>query len=379
MPHLHHLPAERWDALGGGHTAREIAQQPNVWRHLPACWDSLSPEALHRIQAVLDNPRASVILTGAGTSAFAGELAADTLNAACPAQVRAIATTSLLSHPSLFVDNKNPLIVVSLARSGNSPESQAVVELVRQLAPQTLFLNITCNAEGLLARAGHEREDTINVILPAASCDQGFAMTSSFTGMLLTTLALLDREPRSVAVQRIEELAQFAERLLDTQAEAWHALGQRDLTRIVYLGGGPLEALAQEAALKVLELSAGRILALSNSPLGFRHGPKSALERNTLVVTFCSQDEYVRRYDLDLLAELRRDKVAGAVLAIDGRELGASPTLPDAWLAAAYVLFAQVLALHQSVRLGLTPDNPFPDGTVNRVVQGVTIHPYAHA
>ena len=379
MTRLHHRPLQHWDTLGGGHTAREIAQQPAVWRLLPQCWNAVATQQRQRIGAILANAQASVILTGAGTSAFAGELAADSLNAACAAQVRAVATTTLLSHPALFVPAQAPLLVVSFARSGNSPESQAVVELVRQLAPGALFLNITCNAEGLLARAGAGRSDTINVVLPAASCDQGFAMTSSFTSMLLRCLALHSPEPLAAAAARTEQLAALAERWLAEQADAWHGHGQARINRIVYLGGGPLEALAREAALKVLELSGGRILALSNSPLGFRHGPKSVLDPQTMVVLFRSQDPHVRRYDQDLLNELQRDSIAAALLSIDGRALGAPAELPDAWLAAAYVVFAQVLALHHSVRLGLTPDNPFPDGTVNRVVQGVIIHPYASA
>ncbi|WP_342113503.1 SIS domain-containing protein [Pseudoduganella sp. OTU4001] len=379
MTQLHHRPQAHWDALGGGHTAREIAQQPTVWRQLPQCWNDVPAASRLRIKGILANPQASVILTGAGTSAFAGELAADTLNAAWPAQVRAVATTTLLSHPALFVDAQAPLLVVSFARSGNSPESQAIVDLVRQLAPGTLFLNITCNAEGKLARHGAGRDDTINVVLPAASCDQGFAMTSSFTSMLLTALALLGPGPLDESAARVEQVAALAQRWISELAGPWHACAQSQVHRIVYLGGGPLEALAREAALKVLELSAGRILALSNSPLGFRHGPKSVVDAQTMVVVFRSQDEHVRRYDQDLLDELQRDGIAGSVLAIDGRERGAPATLSDAWLAAAYVVFAQVLALHHSVRLSLTPDNPFPDGTVNRVVQGVIIHPYASA
>ncbi len=379
MSKLHQLDPAQWQALGGGHTAREIAQQPELWRQLPQCWGAVSTQDKRRIASILGDAQASVILTGAGTSAYAGELAADTLNAAWPAQVRAVATTTLLSHPALYVAAQARLLVVSFARSGNSPESQAIVELVRQLAPQAVFLNITCNAEGKLARANAGRGDTINVVLPAASCDQGFAMTSSFTSMVLTALALLGPDTLAASSNHIEQLAALASQWMDGQAEDWLSWGQQAFKRIVYLGGGPLEALAREAALKVLELSAGRILAICNSPLGFRHGPKSMVDKDTLVVLFRSQDAHVRSYDLDLLTELQRDQIAGAVLAIDGCALGAPAALPDCWLAAAYIVFAQVLALHQSVRLGLTPDNPFPDGTVNRVVQGVTIHPYAQA
>ncbi|MRV70262.1 SIS domain-containing protein [Duganella sp. FT92W] len=369
--------AAQWQALGGAHTAQEIAQQPAVWRELARQLRALPASRLAALQTLLEDHRTQVILTGAGTSSYIGELAADTLNTAVPAQVRAIATTSLLSHPALYVEPGRPLLLVSFARSGNSPESQAVVELVRKLAPGARFLHITCNAQGRLAAAGAGRDDTHTFVLPAASCDQGFAMTSSFTAMLLAALSLLGPDPLDVAARRIDTLAALAARWLDEQAASWHDIGHTPVSRIVYLGSGALEGLAREAALKVLELSAGLILAVPHTPLGFRHGPKSMLNQHTLVVLFHSQDPHARRYEDDLLQELRRDRVAGAVLALDGAALGAPAGLSDAWLAVAYAVFAQTLALHQSVRLGLPPDNPFPDGTVNRVVQGVTVYDYA--
>jgi tagatose-6-phosphate ketose/aldose isomerase len=377
MSLLHTLSTEQWQVLGGLHTAREIAQQPAVWRQLACQLGPLPDGWSERLSQLLRDPHSQVIFTGAGTSAFIGELVSDTIDAAWPAQVRAVATTSLLSHPALYLRPGRPLLLVSFARSGNSPESQAAVELARATVPGACFLNITCNPEGRLAREGHERDDTLNFLLPPDSCDQGFAMTSSYTTMALAALALLGPDASGQAAQRIGALAGLADAWLATQADNWRDWGRRGVERVVYLGGGPLEALAREAALKLLELTGGRVLALADSPLGFRHGPKSVLDRNTTVVLFRSMDPHARRYDADLLAELRRDGVAGAVLEIDGAVLGAPVGLPDAWLAVAYVLFAQVLALHQSVRLCLTPDNPFPDGTVNRVVQGVTIHHYA--
>jgi len=157
-------------------------------------------------------------------------------------------------------------------------------------------------------------------------------------------------------------------------------LAQQPFSRVIYLGSGPHEALAREAALKVLELTAGRVLALANTPLGFRHGPKSTLNGETLVVVFRSVQPLARRYEQDLLEELRADGVAGKVLSI-GPQVDAGddytlpvPALPDSWLAPVWLPFAQLYALQRSAALGLTPDNPFPDGTVNRVVKGVTIH-----
>ena len=128
--------------------------------------------------------------------------------------------------------------------------------------------------------------------------------------------------------------------------------------------------------------AAGRVLALANTPLGFRHGPKSTLNGTTLVVVLRSAQPLARRYEQDLLEELRRDGIAARVISVgpagsdsaDGDFLLDVPALPDPWLAPLWLVMAQCFALQRSAALGLTPDNPFPDGTVNRVVQGVTIH-----
>ncbi|WP_144899895.1 SIS domain-containing protein [Luteimonas cucumeris] len=371
-----------WRRLGGLDTAEEIQHQPAIWRALA---DELGAQRA-RIESFLGDwladPGRRVILTGAGSSSYIGEIAADELDSAWPAQVRAIASTSLLTHPALYLDAERPTLLVSFARSGNSPESLAAVELVRRNVGDTRFLNITCNADGDLARQGEDRDDTLNLLMPDGSCDRGFAMTSSFSAMLLAVLAVLGRDAWDTRVQQIAQLAQHAEIALQDWAPAVAALARQPFERIVYLGSGPLEALAKEAALKVLELTSGRVLALANTCLGFRHGPKSVLDRQSLVVVFRSGATIAQPYDQDLLDELRRDQVAASVLAV-GADHGdqarpdfAAPPLPfsDAWLAPLWLLMAQQFALHKSAALGLTPDNPFPDGTVNRVVQGVTIH-----
>jgi tagatose-6-phosphate ketose/aldose isomerase len=157
--------------------------------------------------------------------------------------------------------------------------------------------------------------------------------------------------------------------------------------RVVYLGGNELKGLAREAALKMLELTNGAVVSISDSPLGFRHGPKTFLNGSTLVVAFLSSDPHARRYDLDLLTELRRDAVARRIIALSSRAddvqhadtvvLGDEAAgLTDLELCLPYAVFAQALAMRYSLSLGLSPDNPNTAGTVNRVVQGVTIYPY---
>jgi len=370
-----------WRELGGLDTAEEIAHQPMLWQVLAA---NLAAEQA-RVAAFLGDwlaqPGHRVILTGAGSSAFVGQLAADALGPRVAAEVRAIATTSLLTHPGQYLEARRPTLLVSFARSGNSPESVGAVELLRRTLPGARFLNITCNADGALAHTADGHVDSLNVLMPAGSCDRGFAMTSSFSCMLLAALALLG-EDAATARRRIEALAGLAATALQDWNAPLAGLAALPLARVVYLASGPLEALAREAALKVLELSSGRALALADTALGFRHGPKSVLDRDSLVVLLRSASPLALRYEQDLLDELRRDGIAARCLSVGPRASGAElaadlppdADLPDAWLAPLWLVAAQLFALHKSAALGLTPDSPFPDGTVNRVVQGVTIH-----
>jgi tagatose-6-phosphate ketose/aldose isomerase len=378
MPLLLNRSANEWRQVGGLHTAEEIAQQPQLWRKLAQALPAQQSRLAAWLGDALLQPGQRVLLTGAGSSAFVGEIAADLLANTWPAQVRAVPTTSLLTHPELYLDAEAPTLLVSFARSGSSPESLAVVDLLRQRLRAPRFLNITCNADGRLARQAEGRADSLNLLMPAGSCDRGFAMTSSFSCMLLAVLALLGKEPE--AGLSIERLAAQAEQGLQAWAAPLQRLAEQRYARIVMLGSGPLEALAKEAALKVLELSGGRSLAIANTPLGFRHGPKSALNADCLVLMLRSRKALARRYEDDLLSELRADGVAGHCLSIGpadaGTELGipAPEGLDDTWLAPLWLLAAQLFSLQQSAALGLQPDNPFPDGTVNRVVQGVSIH-----
>jgi tagatose-6-phosphate ketose/aldose isomerase len=207
-------------------------------------------------------------------------------------------------------------------------------------------------------------------------------MTSSFSAMLLAgALAfrlLDDRAPG--------RLAAAAAALLPQATALAGRLVARGFERVVYLGSNELRGLAAEAALKLLELTDGRVIAVSDSTLGFRHGPKTILNGTTLVIVLLSNDAYARAYDLDLLHELGREGRAGALLALGARDDGVGgveslimpgmSAAPDLEIAPLLVLFAQAYALLASLALGLTPDRPDPAGTVNRVVQGVTIHPW---
>ena len=149
--------------------------------------------------------------------------------------------------------------------------------------------------------------------------------------------------------------------------------------RIVFLGSGPLTYAARESALKVMELAAGQIPALWDSTLGFRHGPKSFVRGATDIVLFLSPEDHARRYDADLITELKAQFPAARVTSL-GPGGDINLPMPDGagWGAAPAVTLAQVLAVHWSDALGLNVDNPFEgQGTLSRVVAGVKLYPVA--
>lgn len=370
------------EARGAIWTAREILQQPKVWPQVVQLVARERRQLDAFLDPVLSNPALRVVLSGAGTSAYIGKCLAPALSLALNRRVEAVATTDIVSGPRQRLQRDVPTLLVSFGRSGNSPESVATVDLAEQALAHVHHLIITCSADGALAqRAGSLRSAHV-IVLPDAVNDRGFAMTSSFTSMLLAA-ALAFGVVRSDAV---ESIARAAEALLPKVWPLAERLITREFQRVVYLGSNELGGVASEAALKMLELTDGKTVAIAESTLGFRHGPKTIIDDRTLVVVMLSNDVHARAYDRDLLAEVRRDARAGSVLAISARADGLAvgehllfeeaSQHSDVEIALLHILFAQAFALLQSLALGLTPDNPNAAGVVNRVVQGVTIHPW---
>jgi len=414
------LTAAQIQAGGAYWTAREIAQQPQMW-----------PEVERRVTAdarlagflapLLANPELRVVLTGAGTSSFIGECLAPALTRSGARRAAAIASTDIVSCPASSLAPSIPTLMVHFARSGNSPESVAALELGEHRVERCAHLIVTCNAEGNLYRRAGTMRNAHVLLLPEASNDQSFAMTSSFTSMLLAAAGALRLMPTDGT--RSARLSPLAIHVLTSCLPVITSLVRAQFERVVYLGSNELKGLAREAALKMLELTDGRVVSLAEAPLGFRHGPKTVVNGSTLVVVFLSNDAHTRRYDLDLLAELRRDCVAGRVIAFSAQAHDSHPdtvvlgdggandrkhtdshsaahgtgadgfdasaedpgkhqapaALSDLELCLPYAVFAQSLAMLRSLSLGLSPDRPNFAGTVNRVVQGVSIYPYGKA
>jgi tagatose-6-phosphate ketose/aldose isomerase len=378
------LTPEELEHKGEHWTAREIAQQPRLWREIERLVAAEVEAHLGQfLEPLLRLPNLRIVLTGAGTSAFIGECLAPALARSRAGWISAVSTTDLVAGPAAHLARDVPTLLVSFARSGNSPESVAAVELAQQCVPGCHHLIITCNREGALYRLGTGLRNARVLLLPQEADDRGFAMTSSFSGMLLAA-AVVFRLP--LAATAVPEAGQVTLDLLGSWLPRLQSLVAQGFERIVYLGTNELKGLAREAALKMLELTDGRVVSIAETPLGFRHGPKTIVNRRTLVVVLLSNDHHVRQYDRDLLAELRADGIAGKVVALLARHGGSTghpddvliPGLAgasDLGICLPFALFAQSLALLQSLALGIRPDTPNAAGAVSRVVRGVSIYP----
>lgn len=384
-----HYTKEDLLELGAEITTREIYQQPDVWREAFEFYQAKREEIAAFLQEIADkHDYIKVILTGAGTSAYVGDTLLPYFKEVYDERkwnFNAIATTDIVANPATYLKKDVATVLVSFARSGNSPESVATVDLAKSLVDELYQVTITCAVDGKLALQAHGDDRNLLLLQPAVSNDAGFAMTSSFTSMMLTALLVFDPTEFAVKSERFEVVFSLARKVLD-KAEDVKELVDLDFNRVIYLGAGPFFGLAHEAQLKILELTAGQVATMYESPVGFRHGPKSLINDNTVVLVFGTTTDYTRKYDLDLVREVAGDQIARRVVLLSDQAfglenvkevaLGCGGVLNDIYRVFPYIVYAQLFALLTSLKVENKPDTPSPTGTVNRVVQGVIIHEY---
>ena len=139
--------------------------------------------------------------------------------------------------------------------------------------------------------------------------------------MMLTALLVFDPTEFAVKSERFEVVSSLARKVLDN-AEDVKELVDLDFNRVIYLGAGPFFGLAHEAQLKILELTAGQVATMYESPVGFRHGPKSLINEDTVVLVFGTTTDYTRKYDLDLVREVAGDHIARRVVLLSDQSFG---------------------------------------------------------
>ena len=371
---------------GGIHTAREISQQPEVWDSVYR----LILEQAPSIKAFLNEVAPSVtkmILTGAGTSAFIGMSLAAEYRRRLGRHAVAVPTTDLVTHPGDHFFHEDHILLISFARSGNSPESVAAVSLAERLAGKVFHLVITCDASGALASIIRPDRGHV-VVLPPETNDRSLAMTSSYTSMLLAGLLTARIDDLEAEASGVGRLIAAGERVLGEFAVPLLRVAGLDFNRAVVLGSGPQLGTATESHLKLTELTDGQVMGKADSFLGFRHGPKAVTNASTLVLYLFSGLEYARLYECDLVESMETgkhpmyqigvtalpDQLKGGRLDMEICLSDEAPGLDEQYMAIVSVLPAQMLGFFKSRELGLDPDKPSRSGAISRVVEGVKIY-----
>jgi tagatose-6-phosphate ketose/aldose isomerase len=369
---------------GAVHTAREISQQPDLWQNI---WSQVHDQRL-RLEAflriALQNSK-RIILTGAGTSAFIGLSLSGLFQRKTGLIAEAIASTDLVSHPKNHFQTEVPALLISFARSGNSPESLAAIALAEELCPKCYHLIITCNAEGKLAMLKPDERKFV-LALPEEADDQSLAMTSSYTGMLLAGILIAELDELDAAKKSVDVLTGYGRRIINFYAPEIEKIAMKDFHRAVFLGSGPFFGTARESHLKLQELTDGKIVCKEDSFLGFRHGPKAVVDDTTLVCYIFSNEEYVAKYEKDLVKSMEKGHPLMMEIGIMENifpDINLDHVfylsdngcrLKEEYLAVCSVLPAQLLGFYKSLQLGLRPDMPSATGAITRVVEGVQIY-----
>ena len=362
-------------------TYKEIKQQPVVWQK--ACDIILQNKSA--IKAFVDkyiSEGFEIVMTGAGTSAYIGDALECALFDTPFRGARAIATTDILTAPELYFNQESKVLLISFARSGNSPESIGAVKAAEATAGRIAHIFITCNADGDLAK--RKGENILCVLLPPETNDLSLAMTSSYSTMLLSCSMIANIDKLEEHRKYIETISKCVAAAMEKYEAKIEELTHRDFKRAIFLGSGPLQGVAEECRLKLQELTDGAVMCAFDSFLGFRHGPKALVNPDSLLVYLVSPIEKIRRYEIDLIHQIQANNSVKASVVVCTNdpgvpsdltiELGFSNDMPACYGCVAYVFAGQMLGMFKSINSGLCPDTPSVSGNISRVVEGVKLY-----
>lgn len=367
-------------------TWKEIQQQPAMWR---ATYDIVCSRKAE-IEAFVKKYVAEgyeIILTGAGTSAYIGDALQWVLSDTLLKGAKAVATTDIITEAEALFNKDSKVLLVSFARSGNSPESVGAINLVNKTAGQAAHIYITCNANGEMAKMASGSDNTLLVLLPPQTNDLSLAMTSSYSSMYLACAMIANIENIEVHKAQIEAVAAATAEALPKYTEAIKAMAERDFNRAVFLGSGELMGVAEESRLKLQELTDGTVMCAFDSFLGFRHGPKAVINKDTLLVYLLSENPATQRYEYDLIRQIKANNDITGYVAVSQSEptvgaeyfdlnvvIGVPAEVKRCYKSVSYIFVAQLLGFYKALDLKRSPDNPSVSGNISRVVEGVTIY-----
>lgn len=368
------------------HTWKEILQQPDMWLKTYEVVKSMKAEITSFVKKYVEEGY-EIVLTGAGTSAYIGDALRWVLKDTLLDGAKAIATTDIITEAGQLFDKDSKVLLVSFARSGNSPESVGTINLVNKVAGKAAHIYITCNANGEMAKMADGSNNTLLILLPPETNDLSLAMTSSYSSMYLACAMVANIDKIDEHKAQIEAVAESTRTALDRYYSGIESMAGRNFTRAVFLGSGELMGVAEESRLKLQELTDGTVMCAFDSFLGFRHGPKAVINKDTLIVYLLSEDPATRRYEYDLIRQIRANNTIAGYMAVSQSKptieeeyfdlnviIGIPAEVERCYKSVSYIIAAQLLGFYKALDLKRSPDNPSVSGNISRVVEGVTIY-----
>jgi tagatose-6-phosphate ketose/aldose isomerase len=384
-----HLSKGEKKARGLEYTPEEIEGQVRLWSDTYSRVCRRRDDIIGFMKPLSAGQSKNCILTGAGTSEFVGRCVEGLFRKCLKLPTSVFSTTAIVTNPETCIIDGCKTLMVSFARSGNSPESIGAVRIAETLYADISHLIITCNGRGSLNRVCGNLDSGISLVLHEDSNDRGLAMTASFSNMVVAAQAVSYIHTLETYERYCEMLQACGNEMLYTAPDTVEKISRLDFSRAVFLGSGCNLGTAIESHLKLQELTSGSVMCTYDTFPGLRHGPEAVIDENTIVVAFVSNNPYVRRYELDLLAELKHKGLGRATLVSCGSTCDATAELsdyvisydraqkhqlPDDITPPVHVIVGQLLGLFKSMHLGFKPDAPSESGVINRVVKGVKVY-----
>lgn len=333
----------------GQHTYTEIITQADAWEgSLAAVRDQADALATW-----LNRPWGETVFTGCGSTYYLSLSAATIWRRWTGLAARGAPASEVWLFPDTALPATAAPLVVAVSRSGETTETLRAMDVYEARQGRD-WLTIGCYA----GRPLGERAPL--AVIGRATEEGSVAQTRSFTAMLVMAQAVaLLAARRDLA--RLDPLPDAARRLIGQYEGLAKLLGE-DMTiqRFTFLGSGVYYGLACEAMLKMKEMSLSGSEAFHS--LEFRHGPKSVVGSDMLVVGLVSND--TRDQEAAVLAEIRDLGATVLAIAEDAEGLPAdyhvslASGLDDATRAPLALPVLQLLAYYRAMAKGLNPDSP---------------------
>jgi Predicted phosphosugar isomerases len=368
--------------LGYFHTLREICQQPWTWPR--TCQVMLAVRG--SFEKSLAGVR-SLTLTGSGSSQYAAECVQFAMRNGAGLRTESVGGGDLLTFGGKVLPPDRPGLLISLARSGDSPESRGAMELLLDTEPEIRHIVLTCNEQGSLTKAWRDHAKVLVTTLPRETNDQSLVMTSSFTNLLLAArfMGMLTKpEEYERLCSGNEQYCQRSDReefrCFGGNCEAKFRTGSISGNWIAFCGGAGSRIKDAGNDRRPGHHALRNISRLSPWPHELR-------ARQNFIGLFLSSDSILRAYELDLLQELDRKNLGLSKLVVGENipqrilrkqdvavECPGLAAFGDEEAATIDVVVAQLLGFFRCLQEGLRPDSPSEDGIIQRVVESFPLH-----